>query len=104
MGTEQESALPGSAGDLTVPARRLVLMAVSTVLLSSGCLGFWVRTPGEIEDLQADQSAMADELDQLAEAVAENESLLRGLQAQSGTRTADLLISVSPELKRFIKL
>ncbi|GEM_PF-428735 len=76
---------------MIVRPRILLLATVSSVLLFSGCLGFWVRTPGEIEEIQTDQDAMAVELAQLSEAVAENESLLRGLQAQSGSRTADLV-------------
>ena len=70
---------------------RILLSAVSSVLLFSGCLGFWVRTPGEIEEIRTDQHLLAEDIARLSQAVAQNESLLRGLQAQSGSRTSDLL-------------
>ncbi|MEN8207833.1 MAG: tetratricopeptide repeat protein [Candidatus Fermentibacteria bacterium] len=70
---------------------RLVIAAISLMLLSTGCFGFWVHTPPEIEDINADQKKMQEDIAVLAGAVEDNEALLRGLQAQSGTRTADLV-------------
>lgn len=65
--------------------------AVSALLLLTGCFGFWIHTPGEITEIQEEQQAMREDLADLSEAVAGTETLLRGLQAQSGTRTAELV-------------
>jgi len=72
-------------------ARSLGTAAVASLLLLTGCFGFWIHTPGEITEIQADQQVMKDELAELTAAVAGNETLLRGLQAQSGSRTAELV-------------
>lgn len=74
---------------------RLSILSIAAILLFTGCFGIWVRTPGEIEDIRADQQEIRDELLALADATEENESLLRGLQAQSGSRTAELLDRLS---------
>lgn len=74
---------------------RPAIAAVSAILLLTGCLGFWVHTPGEIEEIQSDQQLMKEELEALAAAVSANETLLRGLQAQSGSRTSDLIERLS---------
>lgn len=74
---------------------RLSVLSIAALLLLTGCFGIWVRTPGEIEDIQADQREIREELLALAAAAEENESLLRGLQAQSGSRTAELLDRLS---------
>ncbi len=74
---------------------RLVIASISILLLSTGCFGIWVHTPQEIEDISADQQRMREDIDVLTEAVSGNEVLLRGLQAQSGTRTADLVDQLS---------
>ena len=70
---------------------RLVIALISVLLLSTGCFGFWMHTPEEIEDISADQQQMQEDINVLTAAVQDNETLLRGLQAQSGTRTADLV-------------
>jgi TolA-binding protein len=75
--------------------------AVASLLLLTGCFGFWIHTPGAITDMQAEQQAMREDLANLAEAVAGNETLLRGLQAQSGSRTAELverLVTLATEM------
>lgn len=71
--------------------RPIGISLVASLLLLTGCLGFWIHTPGEITEIQAEQQAMAEDLADLAAAVAGNETLLRGLQAQSGSRTAELV-------------
>ncbi len=74
---------------------RLVIASISILLLSTGCFGIWVHTPQEIEDISAEQQRMREDIDVLTGAVSGNEVLLRGLQAQSGTRTADLVDQLS---------
>ncbi len=74
---------------------RLVIASISILLLSTGCFGIWVHTPQEIEDISADQQRMREDINELTGAVEGNEVLLRGLQAQSGTRTADLVDQLS---------
>ncbi|NOQ22093.1 MAG: hypothetical protein GQ565_05515 [Candidatus Aegiribacteria sp.] len=74
---------------------RLVIATISVLLLFTGCFGLWVHTPEEIEDINADQQRMREDIGALARAVEDNEVLLRGLQAQSGTRTADLVDRLS---------
>jgi len=74
---------------------RLVIASISVLLLSTGCFGFWFHTPDEIENINADQQRMQENIEALAGAVEDNEVLLRGLQAQSGTRTADLVERLS---------
>lgn len=74
---------------------RLSVLCMTALLLLTGCFGIWVRTPQEIEDIRSDQREFREELQALAAAAEENESLLRGLQAQSGSRTAELLERLS---------
>ncbi|MFO8183190.1 MAG: tetratricopeptide repeat protein [Candidatus Aegiribacteria sp.] len=74
---------------------RLSILSIAAFLLFTGCFGIWVRTPREIEDIRADQQDIRQELLDLAAAAEENESLLRGMQAQSGSRTAELLERLS---------
>ncbi len=74
---------------------RLVISFVSVLLLSTGCFGFWIHTPEEIENISTDQKIMQENLEALTEAVENNEVLLRGLQAQSGIRTAELVDRLS---------
>ena len=75
--------------------KRLVIASISVLLLSTGCFGIWIQTPQEIEDISADQQRIREDVDVLTGAVEDNEVLLRGLQAQSGTRTADLVDRLS---------
>ncbi len=74
---------------------RLSIASLSILLLSTGCLGFWVRTPGEIETISTDQQNMQMDIEALKRAIEDNEVLLRGLQAQSGTRAAELVERLS---------
>ncbi len=75
--------------------KRLVIATISVLLLSTGCFGLWIHTPEEIEDINADQQSLREDIEVLTGAVEDNEVLLRGLQAQSGTRTADLVDRLS---------
>ncbi|MCD4775107.1 MAG: tetratricopeptide repeat protein [Candidatus Aegiribacteria sp.] len=70
---------------------RLSIASILVLLMFTGCFGFWVRTPEEIENIDADQQRMQEDIDSLARAVEDNEVLLRGLQAQSGNRAANLV-------------
>jgi len=70
---------------------RPIIVFISILLLFTGCFGFWVHTPDEIESIDTGQKRMQEDIDLLTRAVEDNEVLLRGLQAQSGTRTAELV-------------
>lgn len=74
---------------------RLSIASIFVLLMFTGCLGFWVRTPQEIENIDADQQRMQEDINSLARAVKDNEVLLRGLQAQSGSRAAELVDRLS---------
>lgn len=74
---------------------RLSIASIFVLLMLTGCFGFWVRTPEEIESINADQQRIQEDIDSLARAVEDNEVLLRGLQAQSGNRAADLVDRLS---------
>ncbi len=80
---------------------RGIITAVFLSLTFTGCFGFWVHTPKEIVDIEAGQLSMRNEIDSLTLAMKENESLLRGLQAQSGSRTSaeiERLTAIADEL------
>lgn len=64
-------------------------------LLFTGCFGFWFHTPDEVKELQEDQRQMSQALGELSDAVTRNETLLRGLQAQSGSRMEDMVERLS---------
>jgi len=74
---------------------RLSIASIFTLLLFSGCFGFWLNTPDEIESIDTGQQRLREDIDSLALAIESNEILLRGLQAQSGTRTAELVDRLS---------
>ncbi len=74
---------------------RLSIALVFALLIFTGCFGFWLHTPVEIEDMDVNQKMMQEKIDSLSRAVENNEVLLRGLQAQSGTRTAELVDRLS---------
>ena len=74
---------------------RLSVASIFVLLMFTGCFGFWVRTPEEIENIDADQHIMQEDIDSLTRAVEDNEVLLRGLQAQSGSRAAELVDRLS---------
>lgn len=71
--------------------KKVAVAAVFAWLLFSGCFGYWLHTPDEIEEMRIAQDEMQQEMEALDQAVADNENLLRGLQAQSGLRTSDLI-------------
>ena len=75
--------------------QRLVIASISVLLLSTGCFGYWFHTPEEIENINIEQQKMQENIETLTRSVEDNEVLLRGLQAQSGTRTADLVDRLS---------
>ncbi|MCD4700555.1 MAG: tetratricopeptide repeat protein [Candidatus Aegiribacteria sp.] len=75
--------------------QRLVIASISVLLLSTGCFGYWFHTPEEIENINTDQQRMQENIETLTRSVEDNEVLLRGLQAQSGIRTADLVDRLS---------
>jgi len=66
--------------------RWMAAALLAGVLLFTGCFGFWFHTPDEVEELRENQQQMKQTLSELGEAVTSNENLLRGLQAQSGSR------------------
>ncbi len=74
-----------------LPAGVLPAAVLAAMLTGTGCLGLWVRTPPPIEEMESRQLDMQAALDSLSGAVSANEALLRGLQAQSGSRTTDLV-------------
>jgi len=74
---------------------RAAISVTASILLFTGCFGVWVHTPKEIEEIQDGQQLMKQDLEALAASVEANETLLRGLQAQSGSRTADLIERLS---------
>lgn len=80
---------------------KILVAMVVLLLILTGCLGYWVHTPDEISDIETRQLEMRDEIDTLALAIRDNENLLRGLQAQSGTRIAteiERLTAIADEL------
>ncbi|MCD4848541.1 MAG: hypothetical protein K8R76_10145 [Candidatus Aegiribacteria sp.] len=80
---------------------RGIITAVFLSLTFTGCFGVWVHTPKEIADIEAGQLSMRNEIDSLTLAMKENESLLRGLQAQSGSRSSseiERLTAIADEL------
>ena len=74
---------------------RLSVASIFVLLLFTGCFGFWFHTPEEIENIDADQHRMQGDIDSLTIAVEGNEVLLRGLQAQSGSRAVELVDRLS---------
>lgn len=80
---------------------RVIITAVFLSLIFTGCFGYWFHTPEEIVDIEAGQQEMRYEIDSLKLALEENESLLRGLQAQSGSRNSseiERLTAIADEL------
>jgi TolA-binding protein len=74
---------------------RTAVAATVLLLLSTGCFGIWLKTPDEIEEIKSEQELIREDIGDLSEAIEANETLLRGLQAQSGSRTADLIERLS---------
>jgi TolA-binding protein len=81
--------------------------ALIPVLLLSACWGGkFIDMPGRVERMEADQAALQAEVDSLRAASGTTETLLRGLQAQSGVRTAELideLSALSEEMSRVLR-
>lgn len=66
------------------------------VLLACGCWGGkFIDMPGRVENMQTDQVVLQAKVDSLRAAAEANEALLRGLQAQSGSRTIELVDQLS---------
>lgn len=71
-------------------AARLSAAAVLTVLC--GCWGGqFVDMPGRVERMEAGQERVETTLDSMRTVMGAHESLLRGLQAQSGSRATELV-------------
>jgi len=69
---------------------------LAVLLAGCGCWGGkFIDMPGRVERMEADQAALQARVDSLRNAEKTNEALLRGLQAQSGSRTADLVDQLS---------
>ncbi len=83
-------------------------IAVSAVLvLLCGCWGGkFIDMPGRVEDLEAGQARVEADLDSLRASAAANEILLRGIQAQSGSRVGELvsqLTALTEEMETIIR-
>ncbi len=72
------------------------LLPAACLLAMCGCWGTkFVDMPGRVETMEADQVALRAEVDSLRAAALMQEGLLRGLQAQSGSRTGELVEQLS---------
>jgi len=87
--------------------RNAVTATAVLALLLTGCWGSnWVNSPGRVEKIEIRQLEMQELLDTLVLTVEGNESLLRGLTAQSGMRTAELIdriAALAAELERALQ-
>lgn len=71
-------------------------MAIFFILLLTGCWGTdYIHSPARVRDIETNTIELAERIDSLFAAVEENESLLRGMSAQSGSRTADVIETLS---------
>lgn len=69
---------------------RISILAAAAVFC--GCWGGqFVDMPGRVERMETGQERVEATLDSMGTVMARQESLLRGLQAQSGSRTAELV-------------
>ena len=65
-------------------AGRILLI---TVMISAGCWGGkWIDSPGRVENIDIRTDEMARTLDSVRSVTAQNETLLRAIQAQAGMR------------------
>ena len=77
-------------------ARAATLTGLVLILALTGCWGSrWAAAPGRIEEMDVRQVQMQARLDSLQAEIQENEGLLRGLQASTGTRTEGLVETLS---------
>jgi TolA-binding protein len=83
------------------------VFTVLLLLAVCGCWGSnWVASPGRVRNIETRQLEMQAEIDSLTAAVESNEALLRGLSAQSVTRTAELvdrIAALTSELERALQ-
>jgi TolA-binding protein len=73
--------------------RARTILALTTALLAlSGCWGGnWIASPGRVKNIEAGQIEMQAQIDSLAVVIRSTEALVRGLSAQSVSRTAELV-------------
>ena len=87
-------------------ALRTALAAAALALLSGCWGGKWVAAPGRIEEMDGRQEQMQSLLDSLRLEVEENETLLRALQARTGTRAeglVDRLSNLTAEMETMVR-
>ena len=84
-----------------------VTAAAAVLLFLSGCWGSnWVASPGRVKNIETRQLEMQAEIDSLALTMASTEALVRGLSAQSVSRTAELvdrIEALTVELERALQ-
>jgi TolA-binding protein len=89
--------------------RRFLAVAPTflAVLFMTGCWGSnWVASPGRVKNLEIRQLEMQAEIDSLTATLASTEALVRGLSAQSVSRTAELvdrIAALTAELERALQ-
>jgi TolA-binding protein len=86
----------------------LLTACVTTgITLLPGCWGAnWVNSPGRVENMEIRQLEMQAEIDSLTASVESTAALLRGLSAQSISRTAELvdrIAALTSELERALQ-
>lgn len=70
--------------------------AFAAIALACGCWGGqFVDMPGRVESIESGQARLESTLDSVGTALARHEVLLRGLQAQSGSRATELVEQMS---------
>lgn len=66
---------------------RLILYVIAAILLFSSCWATkWANSPGRVEEVDTRTAEMESVLDSVHRVTAQNETLLRAIQAQSGMR------------------
>jgi TolA-binding protein len=84
-----------------------IVSAAAALLLLTGCWGAnWVASPGRVKNIEAGQVEMSARIDSLSAAVENTEALVRGLSAQSVSRTAELvdrIEALTSELERALQ-
>lgn len=70
-------------------------VAILAILLGGCWGGQFIDMPGRVERMETGQDRVEDTLDSVGTALDRHENLLRGLQAQSGARTEDLVDQLS---------
>lgn len=83
------------------------LATSAALLLMCGCWGGkFIDMPGRVERMDAYRDTLETELDSLSSALDRNEAILRGIQAQSGSRTVELaeqLSELTAEMETIIR-